>query len=246
MSGGSGDMESRTAARRGRLAVKRLLDVVIAALALVVLLPLLVGIACAVKCSDGGPVLYRQERVGRYGRAFRMIKFRTMVVDADQQIEGMQVRNLRSGPLYKAADDPRVTRIGRSLRRTGLDELPQLLNVLGGTMSMVGPRPALFSERSQFPPDLLVREELPQGITGLWQLEGRRNPDFGVYRALDVEYVRDWSLRRDLALLIRTPFVLAAHSLRPEVDGAGDPPESGTPRPVPARPEPARLESVTG
>jgi lipopolysaccharide/colanic/teichoic acid biosynthesis glycosyltransferase len=161
--------------------------------------------------ADGWPVLFRQTRVGRDGRPFTMLKFRTMVPDAEARLDDVAHRNERRGPLFKAGDDPRVTRVGRILRHTSLDELPQLWNVLVGTMSLVGPRPALYPEREQFPPQLLARESMPPGMTGLWQLDGRTDPDFGKYTELDLRYVADWSLWLDLRILARTPFVVVRH-----------------------------------
>src|SRR5207248_7770074 len=132
-------------------------------------------------------------RVGRGGRAFTMFKFRSMVVDAHDQLDDLRPENQRIGPLFKLHRDPRVTRVGRVLRATSLDELPQLFNVLGGSMSLVGPRPALFDERANFPPDLLERETLRPGITGLWQVEARLDPSFDRYHDLDLEYMRSHS-----------------------------------------------------
>jgi lipopolysaccharide/colanic/teichoic acid biosynthesis glycosyltransferase len=219
---------------RPKLACKRIFDVVIGTLLLLLLSPLFLVIAVAVLIADGRPVLYRQERVGRYGRPFTMLKFRSMVTDAHDQLDELQHHNERTGPLFKIHRDPRVTRVGRFLRATSLDELPQFFNVLGGSMSLVGPRPALFQERESFPPELLEREDLRPGITGLWQVEARSDPDFDHYHRLDLEYVREWSLWLDVKLLVRTPFVVireaAAHTGRRdprEVEGA----------PVAARPE---------
>jgi lipopolysaccharide/colanic/teichoic acid biosynthesis glycosyltransferase len=196
------------------IASKRVLDLVLAAAALVLLLPLWLGLAVLIVVLDGRPVLYRQERVGRHGRPFSMVKLRTMVRGADQRHHEVALLNQRSGPLFKVADDPRVTRSGRWLRVTSLDELPQLLNVLRGDMSLVGPRPALFAERAEFPPELLRRERVRPGITGPWQLHGRLIADFESYRRLDLEYVHDWTLRGDLVLLLRTPFVVVRHAWR--------------------------------
>lgn len=198
---------------RARLRLKRGFDVVAAMLSVVLLSPVLLTVAAVILLLEGRPVLFRQTRVGRFGRSFEMRKFRTMVPDAQDLRDELEVQNHRKGPLFKVNDDPRVTRVGRLLRRTSLDELPQLFNVIDGSMSLVGPRPSLYSEREHFPPELLVRERLPQGITGLWQLEGRLDPEFAAYRDLDIRYVEGWSLRRDAWLLARTPFVVLAHAL---------------------------------
>lgn len=200
--------------RRVRLGAKRGLDLAVAGLTLVVCSPLVALIAAAIVVTEGRPVLFRQTRVGRFGRPFTMLKFRTMEHDAHGRVHELRHRNERHAPLFKLADDPRVTRVGRVLRRTSLDELPQLLNVLQGSMSMVGPRPALPEERASFPPALLEREALPQGITGLWQVNARDEPDFRKYSEFDLEYVRTWTLRRDIGLLCRTPFVVVRGALR--------------------------------
>lgn len=198
---------------RARLAVKRLLDIAMSSLILVCLLPVLVLISLAILVRSGRPILFRQTRVGRDGVPFTMVKFRTMTVDADKSLDVLLDSNERTGPLFKASNDPRVTTVGRVLRRTSLDELPQLFNVLAGTMSMVGPRPALPSEVAQFPPELRVRESMPQGLTGLWQIEGRTDAEFATYAQLDIRYVETWSLRRDFMILLRTPFVVVKHAL---------------------------------
>jgi len=204
-------------ALRARMAAKRVFDVVVAGVAIVVLSPVLLAITIVLLIIEGRPVLFRQRRVGRYGTAFTMLKFRTMVVDAEDQLHRLRSTNERTGPLFKMSSDPRVTRIGRFLRATSLDELPQLVNVLAGTMSMVGPRPALYEERESFTPDLLAREDMPPGITGLWQVEARTDGDFDRYRQLDLRYVKEWSLRLDLWLLVKTPFMLVKHALAPTV-----------------------------
>jgi lipopolysaccharide/colanic/teichoic acid biosynthesis glycosyltransferase len=194
--------------RTVRLWVKRLFDVVVAAVVLVVLSPLFAAIAVMIWLDDGGPVIFRQTRLGRDGRLFTIYKFRTMVRDAERRKADLAHVNERRGPLFKVADDPRVTRSGRWLRRTSLDELPQFVNVLEGTMSIIGPRPALPAEAAQFPDELRRRELMPQGITGLWQLDGHTDPDFGKYTELDLRYVDEWTLRMDLDIFVRTPAVL--------------------------------------
>ena len=203
-----------------RLLMKRVFDLVVAVTALVVLSPVLLLIATVLLITEGRPVLFRQERVGRYGHPFVMWKFRTMVIDAESRLADLQQANERSGPLFKMNADPRVTRIGQFLRATSLDELPQLLNVVTGTMSLVGPRPALFEERDSFTPELLAREEMPPGITGLWQVEARTEGDFDRYRQLDLAYVENWTLRLDLWLLVRTPFALIGQATSPAIDSA--------------------------
>lgn len=187
-----------------QLGLKRAFDVVASALMLLVAAPLLGVVALAVRLGDKGPILFRQQRVGRGGVTFDVLKFRTMTVDAEDRLAALSESNERSGPLFKMIHDPRVTRVGRLLRDTSLDELPQLVNVLRGQMSLVGPRPALPSEVARFAPELREREQVRPGITGLWQTEARDNPSFDTYRRLDLFYVDNWSLALDLMILVGT------------------------------------------
>ena len=166
--------------------------------------PLFAVIAVAIKATDRGPVLFKQRRVGRDEHEFEVLKFRTMVVDAEARLAELQAANARSGPLFKMAVDPRVTRVGRFLRATSLDELPQLINVVRGDMSLVGPRPALRREVEQFPDRLRQRHGVRPGITGLWQVEARDNPSFDAYERLDVFYVKNWSLALDIVIMLGT------------------------------------------
>jgi len=189
---------------RVALAVKRLFDIVVAGSILLLASPVLAVIALKVKREDGGPVLFRQQRVGRDEVEFEMLKFRTMVVDAEARLAAMQDDNQRTGPLFKLARDPRITKVGDLLRRTSLDELPQLINVLRGDMSLIGPRPALRREVDEFPADLHARHHVRPGITGLWQVEARDNPAFDAYHRLDLHYVENWSLALDLVVLLST------------------------------------------
>ncbi len=186
------------------LSLKRAFDVLVAAAMLVITSPVLLVAAILIKRTDGGPVFFRQQRVGKDDQEFGMLKFRTMVVDAEARLAEMQRDNQRSGPLFKLANDPRVTRIGNFLRRTSLDELPQLINVLKGDMSLVGPRPALRREVEAFPADLRDRHRVRPGITGLWQVEARDNPAFDAYQRLDLFYVKNWSLMLDIGILLGT------------------------------------------
>lgn len=187
------------------LAVKRAVDVVVATVVLLLTLPVILVAALAVKLQDGGPVFYRQERVGRNGERFRLLKLRTMVPRADEYKGEVWARNNRvGGPLFKLANDPRVTRVGRFLRASSIDELPQLLNVLQGSMSMVGPRPALPAEVAQFDDELLARLTVRPGITGLWQVVARDDPSFDSYRRLDLFYLEHRSLILDMVILVST------------------------------------------
>jgi exopolysaccharide biosynthesis polyprenyl glycosylphosphotransferase len=191
-------------------AFKRLLDVILALTAVLVLSPLLVGTAIAIRARYGGPVLFDQIRVGRHGRPFEMLKFRTMVVDAEERFSEVAGRNEVRGPAFKMRDDPRVTPMGRFLRRWSIDELPQLFNVLVGEMSLVGPRPALPREVAAY--DIWHRRRLSvrPGMTGLWQVQGRTAPHFDERAQLDLHYIDQWSLWTDLGILVRTiPVVLA-------------------------------------
>lgn len=183
---------------------KRLLDVVLALLALVVTVPVLVVVALLVRRSSPGPVLFRQERVGRDGRPFTLVKFRTMVVDGRPLRSALVNDRVDGGPLFKMRDDPRVTRVGRVLRRYSLDELPQLWNVLRGEMSLVGPRPALPCEVVTYDARARRRLEVKPGLTGPWQVGGRSDLSWSDGLALDLDYVRRASLAYDLRVLLAT------------------------------------------
>lgn len=205
----------RPAALSGsQLLLKRVLDLAVASVVLIVAAPVLLAAALAVKLGDGGPVLFRQTRVGRGGRPFTLLKFRTMVTDAEARLDALSERNQRQGPLFKIDADPRVTRVGKVLRATSLDELPQLFNVLGGSMSLVGPRPALPEEVARFDPDLLDRHRMRPGVTGLWQVEARDNISFYAYRHLDLFYVENWSCALDVVVLASTVPVVITRALR--------------------------------
>ncbi len=186
------------------LLIKRIFDVAAALLASILLSPLLIGVALAIRLREGGPVLFRQTRVWLHGRQFEVVKFRTMEVGAHERQAELAEHNEISGPAFKVTDDPRITSLGRWLRRTSIDELPQLWNVLRGQMSLVGPRPPLPSEVDGY--DLWHRRRLSMkpGITGLWQVRDRRDPDFDRWVASDLEYIDRWSLWLDLKILLRT------------------------------------------
>jgi lipopolysaccharide/colanic/teichoic acid biosynthesis glycosyltransferase len=192
------------------LILKRLVDVVGAAIGLVVLSPLLVVLAVWIRIVDGAPVLFRQERVGLNLRPFPVVKFRTMAPDAEERLPELLDQNVLSGHAFKLDDDPRLTRTGPLLRRTSFDELPQLWNVLIGQMSLVGPRPPLPREVAGY--DIWHRRRLSMkpGITGLWQVEARRDPEFDRWVALDLAYIDRWSLWLDLKIMLKTvPAMLA-------------------------------------
>jgi exopolysaccharide biosynthesis polyprenyl glycosylphosphotransferase len=188
----------------GRRLIKEVVDRALAAALIVLLAPLLLVIAALVKSGDGGPVCYRQRRVGRDGRTFMMVKFRSMVVDADSLRQELLSTNEAAGPLFKLRRDPRVTRVGAVLRRYSLDELPQLFNVLGGSMSLVGPRPPLPEETVSYERAAQRRLLVKPGITGLWQVSGRSDLTWEESVRLDLRYVEDWTLALDLAILWKT------------------------------------------
>jgi exopolysaccharide biosynthesis polyprenyl glycosylphosphotransferase len=189
-----------------QLAAKRAMDLVLTILALAVLWPLLAAIAIAVRLDGGAPVLFRQERMGLGGRTFKILKFRTMIVDADRHKATLQHLNEYSdGRLFKIKLDPRVTRLGRILRKLSLDELPQLWNVLKGDMSLVGPRPCVPEEFALYAPHHMERLFVVPGLTGPWQVNGRNSvTDFEQVVHLDREYIRSWSLLSDLLILVKT------------------------------------------
>jgi exopolysaccharide biosynthesis polyprenyl glycosylphosphotransferase len=187
-----------------RRLAKTVLDRVASAAGLLVLSPVLLAVAVLVRREDGGPVLYRQERVGRYGRTFDVLKFRSMSVGAESDVDVLAVADEGNGVLFKIRADPRVTRVGKVLRRFSLDELPQLVNVLRGDMSLVGPRPALPGEVATYGPDMQRRLLVRPGVTGLWQVSGRSDLTWAETVELDVRYVDNWSVGRDLSILART------------------------------------------
>jgi len=186
------------------LLLKRALDVAGAGAALVLMAPALLLIAILVKIDSRGPILYKAHRAGRKGRPFPCYKFRTMVKDADNLKKSLRSRNERSGPCFKIARDPRITRVGRVLRRYSLDELPQLWNVLRGEMSLVGPRPHPLDDVSAYAREDWRRLDVVPGITGLWQVTARQDPSFRTGMNLDMEYIRGWSLKMDLIILLKT------------------------------------------
>ena len=194
------------------LVVKHVLDRIAALTALVLLSPLLIVIACAVRCSSRGPALFRQTRIGRGGRPFTMLKFRSMHAGAETRLAELLMWNdSAGGVLFKLRDDPRTTPVGRVLRRLSLDELPQLLNVLGGSMSLVGPRPPLPSEVARYDAQARRRLLVKPGLTGLWQVSGRSNLSWEESIRLDLDYIERWSLALDTVVLLRTlPAVLRA------------------------------------
>jgi exopolysaccharide biosynthesis polyprenyl glycosylphosphotransferase len=187
-----------------QLVMKRVLDILVSAIALVLLSPVLVAAALAVVLTSRGPVLFRQQRVGRFGRPFHMLKFRSMVVDAEAQKAALMSKNEQSGPVFKIKNDPRITRVGRFLRKYSIDELPQLINVMRGDMSLVGPRPPIPSEVERYEPWQRRRLSVRPGITCLWQVSGRNSISFEEWMYLDMRYIDHWSLAEDLKLILKT------------------------------------------
>jgi exopolysaccharide biosynthesis polyprenyl glycosylphosphotransferase len=192
------------ATRKFQLGVKRIIDIVVASLTLVVLLPLMVVVAALIRVGSPGPAIFRQDRVGRHGRVFRIFKFRTMVVGAHADEARLRSECRADARFVKIDCDPRVTRIGRFLRKTSIDELPQLWNVLRGEMSLVGPRPSQPSEVQHYEADQFIRLLAKPGVTGMWQVSGRSDLCFDEAVKLDSFYIKDWNLRLDIRILFRT------------------------------------------
>ncbi len=190
--------------------IKRMMDIGIALALLAFDLPMFAVISLIIKLTSPGPVIYRQTRIGRDGKSFEMMKFRSMVADADQQRQTLERRNEAQGPIFKIRDDPRITPFGRLIRRTSLDELPQIFNVLKGEMSMVGPRPPLPEEVGRYKAHHLRRLAVRPGVTGLWQVSGRDRRDFEEMASLDLYYIENWSGWMDLKIILKTvPVVLS-------------------------------------
>jgi len=192
------------------LLLKRIVDVVLSSLILILLSPLYLAIAIAIKLDSMGPVFYFSERIGKKGRVFKCTKFRTMVHDAEMRRADVMHLNERDGILFKISNDPRITRLGRFLRKYSLDELPQFWNVLRGDMSIVGPRPPIGSEVREYRLGDLRRLDVTPGITGLWQVQARQNPSFDSYVSLDTAYIDNWSVWLDLKIIVRTIAVVLA------------------------------------
>jgi exopolysaccharide biosynthesis polyprenyl glycosylphosphotransferase len=192
------------------LVLKRGIDILVSIFALVGLLPVMLAVALAVKLDSGGPIFYSAERIGKKGRVFRCIKFRTMVRDADRRRADLMHMNERDGLLFKVTNDPRITGVGHFLRKYSLDELPQFYNVLRGDMSVVGPRPPLSSEVQEYKLSYLRRLDVTPGITGLWQVQARQDPSFDSYISLDVAYIESWNLWLDFKIMARTVGVVLA------------------------------------
>jgi exopolysaccharide biosynthesis polyprenyl glycosylphosphotransferase len=192
------------------LALKRAFDILFTVPTLILLSPMLLAVAIAIKLDSPGPIFYKSERIGKKGRVFRCLKFRTMVLDAEKRRASLLHMNERNGVLFKVSNDPRVTQLGRFLRKYSIDELPQFLNVLHGDMSIVGPRPPIASEVKEYKLSHLRRLNVMPGITGLWQVEGRKDPSFDSYISLDMTYIDNWSIWLDVTIIVRTLAVVLA------------------------------------
>ncbi len=192
------------------LMTKRLMDIVFSVAVFVLFFPVVVAIAIAIRLDSKGPIIYTSERIGQKGRVFKCIKFRTMVRDAETRRAEIMHMNERDGVLFKISNDPRITRVGRFLRKYSLDELPQFFNVLKGDMSVVGPRPPIASEVREYKLSHLRRLDVMPGITGLWQVQGRQDPSFDSYISLDVTYIENWSVWLDIKIILRTVGVVFA------------------------------------
>ena len=187
---------------------KRTIDIIGARLGLILLSPIIAVVACAVKVTSKGPIFFSQKRVGKNGELFEMYKFRSMVVNAEELKGNLEDQNEMSGPMFKIKDDPRVTKVGKFIRKTSIDELPQLWNVLKGDMSLVGPRPSLPKEVEQFDNWMFKRLSVRPGLTCYWQVSGRNNIDFEDWMKLDCRYVDERNLWIDIKLIFKTVFVL--------------------------------------
>jgi exopolysaccharide biosynthesis polyprenyl glycosylphosphotransferase len=192
------------------MALKRTLDIVFSSMALILLSPMLLAIAIAIKLDSPGPILYASDRVGKKGRVFRCLKFRTMVSDAERLRKDLMHMNERDGVLFKITNDPRITRLGRFLRKHSLDEFPQFYNVLRGDMSVVGPRPLPAGDVKDSKLAYLRVLAVTPGVTGLWQVQGRHDPSSDSYISLNVVYIENWSIWLDLQIILRTIGVVLA------------------------------------
>ncbi|ERK32254.1 galactosyl transferase CpsE [Clostridium intestinale URNW] len=188
--------------------VKRFIDIFCSSLGILLLSPVFIVVGTIIKLDSKGPIIFSQKRVGKDGKEFKMYKFRSMVVNAEELKKKLMHQNEMSGPMFKMKDDPRITKIGKFIRKTSIDELPQLINVLKGEMSLVGPRPSLPKEVAQFEPWMMRRLDVKPGLTCYWQVSGRNNIDFDDWMKLDIKYVEDRSIKLDIKLIFKTVFVL--------------------------------------
>lgn len=189
--------------------VKRFFDIVLSVLALILLSPVFLITAVIIKLDSKGPVIYSQQRIGKNGRPFKLYKFRSMYPDAEEMLKTIRHLNEADGPVFKIAHDPRVTRVGRFIRKVSIDELPQLVNIMKGEMSIVGPRPPLLNEVEQYTPYQMQRLEALPGLTCYWQISGRSDLSFDKWVALDLKYISERSIWVDFIIILKTvPVVL--------------------------------------
>ncbi|SKA88640.1 exopolysaccharide biosynthesis polyprenyl glycosylphosphotransferase [Caloramator quimbayensis] len=188
--------------------IKRLADIILSIIGIICLSPVFIITAIAIKIDSKGPVFFIQDRCGKDGRIFKFYKFRSMVADAEQQLSKLKHKNEMSGPVFKIREDPRITKVGKFIRKTSIDELPQLFNVLKGDMSIVGPRPPIDREVRQYTPYQRQRLLVKPGLTCYWQVMGRNNIDFDEWVELDIKYIKERNLWIDLKLIYKTFFVL--------------------------------------
>jgi exopolysaccharide biosynthesis polyprenyl glycosylphosphotransferase len=188
--------------------LKRIIDLVCSLIGIIALSPVFLIVGIIIKLDSKGSAIFSQKRVGKGGKEFKMYKFRSMVVNAEELKEKLLHQNEMSGPMFKMKDDPRITKIGRFIRKTSIDELPQLINVIKGDMSLVGPRPSLPKEVAKFEPWMMRRLDVKPGLTCYWQVSGRNNIDFDDWMRLDIKYVQDRSIKLDMKLIFKTVFVL--------------------------------------
>ena len=191
------------------LALKRVMDIAGGLVGIILFGPLMLATAIAIRFESRGPIMFRQTRAGRNGRKFTMLKFRSMVVDAEEKKAALMHLNEMGGPVFKIKHDPRITRVGRFIRKTSIDELPQFFNIFMGDMSLVGPRPPLPAEVEQYEPWQRRRLSVKPGLTGAWQVSGRNQIDFEEWMQLDLDYIDNWSLWLDIKIIFKTvPTVL--------------------------------------
>lgn len=188
--------------------VKRIMDVICSAIGLIILSPIFLIVAILIKAESSGSSIFSQERVGKDGKSFKMYKFRSMITNAEELKDKLKEKNEMSGPMFKLKDDPRVTKVGKFIRKTSIDELPQLFNILKGDMSLVGPRPSLPKEVMCFEDWMLKRLKVKPGLTCYWQVSGRSDIDFEDWMRLDIKYVRERNILIDVILIIKTFGVL--------------------------------------
>ena len=188
--------------------IKRIIDIVASFTGLILLSPLILIVSMLIKLESKGEVIFKQKRVGLNGKEFYMYKFRSMVINAEELKEQLESQNEMSGPMFKIKDDPRITKVGKFMRKTSIDELPQLINVIKGDMSLVGPRPSLPKEVEKFEQWMMERLEVKPGLTCIWQISGRNNIDFEDWMKLDIKYVRERSFKLDMKLILKTVLVL--------------------------------------